>query len=194
MVCRYRYPRRAVRRSVRPATPVALRAFLCFALGLLAAEGARAQTEAAGADAQPVVLGVRVVHAMKAQGEIGPGCEDMLKRLPMDFGALELVQSQEFELKVGQRMQFALPSGRTVRMLPVAIQGRQLHLHFEMSGIMNTRLRMLSGRPMIVGGEPHRGGQLIVEVTPSFHSGPGSAPIRRPKQPKVQRVGGSEPD
>jgi len=190
-VCRSRYPGRAVRPSVVPATPVALRAFLCLALGLLAADGARAQE---ASESQPIVLGVRVVHAMKEKGEIGPGCEDMLKRLPMHFGALELVQSQEFELKVGQRTQFALPSGRTVRMLPVGIQGRQLHLHFEMSGIMNTRLRMLSGRPMIVGGEPHRGGQLIVEVTPSFRSGPGSAPIRRPTQPKVQRVRGSEPD
>jgi hypothetical protein len=179
---------------VGPATPVALRALLCLALGLVAADGVWAQTSAQeGVEAQPVVLGVRVVHAVK-QGEIGPGCEDFAKRLPMDFGGLQLVQNQEFELKVGQRTQFALPSGRTVRMLPVAIQGRQLHLHFEMSGIMNTRLRMRSGRPMIVGGEPHRGGQLIVEVTPSFRSGPGSAPVRRPNEPKVQRVRSGESD
>ncbi len=151
---------------------------------------------AAAQDSTPVELEVRVIYARKEKGVVDPDCRDLQKRLPMSFGSLQTVQSERFRLEPGRAAQFELPTGRAVRLLPVSIVGARLHVYFELSGVMNTRLQMVSGRPVIVGGEKHRDGQLILELTPTFRplGGPSAPPPRSPQSPTVRPVNAGSGD
>ena len=153
------------------------------------AGGAHAQ------DATPIDLEMRVIYAVKSKGVVDPDCREIQKRLPMSFGSLQTVQSEHFELAPGSPAEFELPTGRAVRMMPVSIVGSRLHIHFELSGIMSTRMQMVSGRPVIVGGEKYGDGQLILELTPSFRplGGPSAPSANVPKGPVVRRVRATPP-
>jgi len=141
-------------------------------------------------DARTVELELRVIYATKAEGVVDPDCVDIQKRLPMTFGSLQTVQSERFRLDTGEAARFELPTGRQVNMVPVSVIGPHLHIQFQMSGVMNTRLQMVSGRPVIVGGERHGVGQLILELTPSFDAleGPSAPSIAQPNGPSVRPV------
>lgn len=154
-------------------------------LGLLCAAAV-----ASAQDARPVDLELRVIYAQKEKGVVDPDCVEIQKQLPMPFGSLQTVQSQRFRLTPGDVAQFELPTGRPVRMVPVSVVGSHLHMQFEMSGVMNTRLQMESGQPVIVGGERHGAGQLILELTPTFDAleGPAAPSASRPAGPTVRPV------
>jgi len=163
-----------------------------FALSLVLGAAGPAPAQ----DATPIDLELRVIYARKEKGVVDPDCRDIQKRLPMSFGSLQIVQSESFRLEPGHPAQFELPTGRAVRLLPVSIVGSRLHVYFEMSGVMNTRLQMVSGRPVIVGGEKHEGGHLILELTPTFRAlaGPAAPAPRSPKSPVVRQVNGGTAD
>jgi hypothetical protein len=158
-------------------------------LGLLCALAPEARAQ----DARTVELELRVVYAMKEKGVVDPDCVDLQKRLPMPFGSLQTVQSESFLLAPGDAARFELPTGRPVSLLPISVIGRYLHVQFQMTGIMNTRLQLVSGAPVIVGGERHGVGQLILELTPTFDSleGPAAPSTAGSKGPTVRRVGGA---
>ncbi len=163
-----------------------------FALSLVLGGAGRAPAQ----DATTIDLELRVIYARKEKGVVDPDCRDLQKRLPMPFGSLQTVQSENFRLEPGDAAQFELPTGRPVRMVPVSIVGSRLHIYFEMSGVMNARLQMVSGRPVIVGGEKHDGGQLILELTPNFRplGGPSAPPPRLPRSPIVRPVNAGTAD
>jgi hypothetical protein len=146
-------------------------------------------------DARPIEVEVRVIYAAKEKGVIEPDCVGIQKQLlPMRFGSMQVVQSQRFQLVPGgDPAQFELPTGRPVRLVPVSVIGPYVHIHFQMSGVLDTRLQMVSGRPMIVGGEKHGRGHLILEVTPMFDAldGPRAPSTASPKGPTVHRVRGT---
>jgi hypothetical protein len=162
---------------------------LGLALVFIAAPVARAQDTLAG----PIEFSLRVIYATKAPGVIEADCKSLQARLPMKFGAMHLLGSQEFELVLGQVEHFPLPGGRKVRMMPVSVVGDHLHVHFAMPGRVSARLQMTSGRPMIIGGDKHDKGQLIVEITPTYRilGGPIDPPYRG-GIPQVQRVRGEK--
>jgi len=142
--------------------------------------------------AVPIELKLRVVYAERTKGEIDPEVRDLQSSLPMTFGTLRLMQSQTFQLVPGRSAQFELPTGRAVQMMPVSVIDSHVHLHFQMAGVMNTRLRMTSGRPVIVGGEKQGKGHLILVLTPTFSplEGPESPPSSAP----VQQASGTSAD
>ena len=144
-------------------------------------------------DATPIEVEVRVIYATQEKGVIDPDCVGMQKRLPMQFGSMQVVQSQRFRLAPGEPAQFELPTGRSVRLVPVSVIGPHVHIHFQMSGVLDTRLQMVSGRPVIVGGEKHDRGHLILELTPVFDAldGPRAPSMASPKGPSVRRVRGT---
>lgn len=177
--------------SRRPRN-LALAGLGLFALSLVLGAAGPAPAQ----EATPIDLEVRVIYARKEKGVVDPDCRDIQKRLPIPFGSLQVVQSQSFRLEPGRAAQFELPTGRPVRMLPVSIVGQRLHVYFEMSGVMNTRLQLVSGRPVIVGGEKHDGGQLILELTPTFRplGGPSAPPPGSQQSPVVRRVNAGSAD
>jgi hypothetical protein len=137
-----------------------------LALGLIAAGPVVGQElETRG----PISVRVLVVHAAEQQGTIDPQLRRLPRSLgPMKFGTLRLIRQQQLELGMGQEGHVSLPAGREVMMVPVSVVQRRLFMHLEMPGQVNGQLRMLPGRPVVLGGQRHEDGHVIVYIEPEF--------------------------
>ncbi len=112
---------------------------------------------------------VFVAHAALVGNEIDPECMDLKRRLgPMKVGSLHKVGDRAFHLKFGQPGAMVLPTGGKLRIVPLSIIRKRLHLRVQMNGVVSTRLQMTSGSPIIVGGPKHKGGNLIVQIVPEY--------------------------
>ena len=157
-----------------------------LALGVLGSPLARADSETGAA--QRVLVRAMVVHAEKKAGQVDWICEKLRRKLaPMNFGTLRVVQQRQFKLAFGELGRLPLPEGREVRFLPISVLHRKLHMQVEMPGLVNTRMRMTSGRGVILGGVEHQGGYLIVHVVPNFRL-PRAAVARSKRTPLLHRV------
>jgi hypothetical protein len=116
-----------------------------------------------------VAVQVLIAHAAQEGDGIDPRCEELRKQLgPMRFSSLRVVQERRFRLRMGEDGALALPTGAALRIVPLSIIRKRLNLRLEVPGVVNTRLQMTSGRPVIVGGPRHRGGHLIVQIIPTY--------------------------
>ncbi len=157
-----------------------------LALGVLGSPLARADSETR-ATPRSVLVRAMVVHAEKKAGQVDWICEKLRRKLaPMNFGTLRVVQRRQFKLAFGESGRLLLPEGREVRFLPISVLHRKLHMQVEMPGLLNTRMRMTSGRGVILGGVEHGGGYLIVHMVPNFRL-PRAAAARKPN-PLLHRV------
>jgi hypothetical protein len=132
---------------------------------------------------------VMVAQAFDREGSIDPSCQELSKRLPMRYGTIRMVRHRNFDLDLGKAATVQLPSGRLLSFLPIQVINRRLHLQYRMSNVVNTRLQLVSGKPVILGGEPFDGGFLIVQLTPSF-AAPETHSVEAPPAdlPRVKRV------
>lgn len=118
---------------------------------------------------QRIAVRVRVVHAGDQSGPIDPALEDLKGHLgPFKFGSLRMLERRNLKLRFGERGEVALPTGSPLRIQPISIHGRQLHMHVELPPEMNGRLRKKSGERLILGGQRYENGQLIIEIVPDF--------------------------
>ncbi len=158
-----------------------------LALGILGSPPARADS-AADVTQRLVLVRTMVVHAEKKAGQVDWICEKLRKKLaPMNFGTLRVVQRRQFKLAFGESGRLLLPEGREVRFLPISVLHRKLHMQVEMPGVLNTRMRMTSGRGVILGGLEHGDGYLIVHMVPNFRL-PRAAAARSKLKPLLHRV------
>jgi len=167
------------------ALPLVLVAFLT---PLLIPGSALAQ----GERALPIVFEVIVVHGSTREGVIEESCAAIHSRLKMmRFRSLRMVQQQVFSISLGHPVGMQLPTGKQLRLMPIAVLSGRLHLQFEVPGVVNTRLALENGRPVILGGARHQDGQLIIEVTPRFTADAGPHPT--PRGPDLERINGVRP-
>jgi hypothetical protein len=132
-----------------------------------------AWTSAAAADppkeAQRVSVSVLVAHGTPGKGKVDAKCESLRKQLgPMQFGSLHTVTERRLKLRMGEQGAVVLPTGADLRIVPLSIIRQRLNLRVEVPGVVNTRLQMTSGRPVIVGGPRHKGGHLVVQIIPEY--------------------------
>ncbi len=137
-----------------------------FAVGLLLAGAASAQEDAR--DIPPVTFKISIARALPQEGAVDPDCLELSRRLPMRFGSIRGCAPRVFRVPFGEYAVMQLPTGSAIRILPVQVHRNQLHMQFELPGVVNTRLQMAHGRPVIMGGLPHEGGLLIIQVVPEF--------------------------
>jgi hypothetical protein len=177
---------------------------LLFAAALMTGAQAHGQGEPPAAPpATPVAFEVNVCLASQPEGEVDPECRSMQSQLPVRFGTLKVQQRRNLNVVFGEPGGVELPTGSTVEFRPISIVESQLHMQLEMPGVMNTRLRLQSGRSVILAGERHGNGYLIIEVKPTFAAPPPNPPIfveeraprrptspeRRTLTPEAERVG-----
>ncbi len=135
---------------------------LVVGLLLIAAQTVRAEP-------QMVRVYVLIAHADRSGDHVDPDCESLKKRLgPIRVGSLHKVGNWAFHLRMGQAGALELPTGAQLRIVPLSIIRERLHLRVQLPGLVNTRLQMTSGRPVIVGGPRHKGGNLIVQIIPEY--------------------------
>lgn len=147
---------------------------LFAAIGFTGSENAFAQSPN---EAMPrirgVALTVLIAHGMPQPGTIDPECRPLQARIrPMRFGTLTAVEKRSFVLPFGTWARVAMPGGRSVQMVPISVVDERLHLHLQVPRGANrgldTRIRMRNRKPFVVGGTPHRGGHLLVQIVPEF--------------------------
>lgn len=157
------------------------RPWLCLAVSLLAAGVAQAQSE-------PIEFEIQVVHGSnhEGQGRVDPACNEIKRRLPMQFDSLQMVSQRKLSLKFGELGQVSLPTGRNLSLIPISIVRDRLHVHFQIKDLVDTRLQLRSGRPVIVGGQAWDEGKLIIMLKPAFKAPSNPAPRTGPR---LHRVG-----
>jgi len=170
--------------------------------------GGFAQAQAEGA--VPVTFDVQVVHGSNDEEAVAdPRCDQIRQNLPIPFKSLAEVQRKQLNVSLGQAGSLKLPSGRQIRLIPITIIDNRLHVLLKMEGLVESQLRLSSGRAVIVGGEPFQNGRIIIKLTPSFRTPPviavtptlrqGLQPSTEPttdresKLPEVEKVGHPRP-
>ncbi len=159
-----------------------------FVLGLLVTHPALAQQ---AAKAVPVTFEVQIVRGSNQiqPARQDPECDEIRRRLPMSFSTLEMIARKRMQLVFGQVGKLQLPTGRQIEVLPISVVRNHLHVQFQMKGLVNTRLQMRNGVPVIVGGESHEHGQIIVMLKPDFRAYLTERPVpQAPRGPQVHRV------
>lgn len=117
---------------------------------------------------EPVVFRIRVIQASEQKGQIEPGCEETRRLLPWaNFNRMRLLKERRLRLVMGQAGRVDLPTGKRVVLRPISILDQRLHVHLQGPSI-NGRLRMVPGRPIILGPQHYDGGRLIVRIDPEF--------------------------
>ena len=149
--------------SARTSAPLLL---LSAAFLLSSASSALAEP---AAKTNSIAVRVLVARGGMEPGGIDKDCKELVSQLgPLRFQSLKLVQKRTIYLQMGQRGAVQLPTGGDLRIVPLSIIRERLHMRVEMPGVVNTRLRMQSSRPVIVGGPRHQGGHLIVQIIPEY--------------------------
>ncbi len=165
-------------------------AWASVAAVVVAAAPWAARAQAPEPAAVSVAIEVRLIYGSADEGEIDAELasthEYLTRVLPMQFGTLRGFDSRRVELQLGQRGDVPLPTGSDLQLLPIAIVDGRLHMHLEMPG-MNTRLRIPSGRPLIIGGPRYENGFVIVELRPVFSPGAGEPVAPLPEAPAEPR-------
>ncbi len=156
-----------------------------------------ASAQRATPDIPPITFKISLARALPQEGGIAPECIELARRLPMRFGSITGCAPTVFRVPFGEHAELALPTGSNIRVLPVTVLRDHLHMQFELPGVVNTRLQMRHGRPVIIGGIPYEGGLLIIQVVPEFSDylkGPGRPSRRGPATsgPELIEVNSSE--
>lgn len=139
-------------------------AVLC--LCLLHARPAPAQTEPAR-DIPPISFEVLVAYALDQQGPTDAPCQELKRRLPMQYGSLTTFERRTVRVVFGDHASVSLPTG-DIMFMPILVHNRVLHTQFQMEGRMNMRMMMTNGKAAIFGPMRFQDGYLIVQVVPDF--------------------------
>jgi hypothetical protein len=121
---------------------------------------------AAAADApkKPAHFEVTVLRASQEPGGIDPPAErlnKLLARRGFSFGSLRVVGSSRATLKLGEIGAAMTPNGREFRFRPLDRNDAGFLVAIDW-GTTRGDFRMEPGVPLILGGQPHQGGQLMV--------------------------------
>ncbi len=129
----------------------------------VAAPDSRAQTQ------QTVSVNVLIARADSSPGRDDVECRELRRQLgPMQVGGLHLVEKRQFRLRFGENGAILLPAGGEVRVMPINIHKRRLHMQLQMPGRMNARMQMRAGKPVILVGPRHHDGYIVVQIVPLF--------------------------
>ncbi len=156
---------------------------------------AEPETAQVAAPQEPVAVEVNVCLGSEQEGEVDPECRAMqsqLIQMRVRLGTLKVQKKQTVAVRFGELTGVSLPTGSTVEFRPISIVDNKLHMQLEMPGVVNTRLRLQSGRSVILAGERHADGYVIIELKPTFAPPPPDAPIivRRPTPtPEAEKAG-----
>ena len=179
-------------------------AYSTYAVGLVCLVAVASGGLARADGTRPVSFDVQVVHGSDKEAAADPRCEQIRNNLPIHFKSLAEVQRKKLEVALGQAGSLKLPSGRQIRLVPISIVDDRLHVLLKMEGLVESQLRLTSGRAVIVGGEPDRDGRIIITLTPKFRSLPAIAvtpalqhglqpDAEKPRLPEVETVGHPRP-
>jgi hypothetical protein len=118
--------------------------------------------------AEPVHLGIKVIHAHNRDATVDPKLKDLVKEFSsLKFKAYALKDEAMFNLELGSagRMQLPTKDWMTVRPRELSADGK-LRIEMEVEKIkFKTTVAIGPGATLAVGGPPFEDGALILAVT-----------------------------
>ena len=146
--------------------------WLSLAFALAFASGAAAQslvpTQHGGIPSKPekprLDFQVTVLHASPEPGGVGPGAErfDRLLRDTVRYESLSVVKTKARRVDLNEIERVALPTGQDFRFRSIDASDRGVLVSVDWRKAARGDFRLPRGKPLILGGQPYLGGQLVV--------------------------------
>lgn len=111
-------------------------------------------------------LQVMVVHITNEPGAIDPRAGRLHAELrdQYRYESLRVVTTRELRLDLNQSGGFTLPTGRELRLTPMAIDDKGALLAVDLHGLVQTDLRLAPGHLVVIGAEMYEGGRMVVTL------------------------------
>jgi len=113
-----------------------------------------------------VTLEVIVAQLSSEPGSIDPGAARLHKELKDQFRytSISVLSKKRFELSLDDVGRHELPTGRTVMLKPIVIDGASALISVDVTGLIQTDLRLENDQLVIIGAESHQGGKLVIAI------------------------------
>jgi hypothetical protein len=151
------------------ATALALGAGAASAQQLVPSQGQAPSVEQASpvpakARAPRLHFEVTVLHASRVGTGIDPGAErfDALLRDTVRYKSLRVVKAKERRVDLNEIERVALPTGNDFRFRPIDASDKGVLVAVDWRKTARGDFRLPRGKPLILGGQPYEGGQLVV--------------------------------
>jgi hypothetical protein len=138
----------------------------------------------------PISIRISIALASEKQGKLDPAARDIYERLPARYHSIRMIEERTIEVLFGEQARITLPTGTEVRLIPIAVHGRQLHLQLEMPELLNTSMRMANSRAFYVGGVPYEQGTLVFKLVPEFSAYIEPPATERAASPETRKAKG----
>ncbi len=119
-----------------------------------------------------VSLKLMVTQLCQKPGSIDPAAAELDKQLRDDFRykSLQVLQSETFVIPLREVAQLTLPTGKFVRVQPIALNRHGLLMTVEVEGMLQTDLQVKNEHQVVIGAQRYKEGKLVITVQPSFAS------------------------
>ena len=121
---------------------------------------------AGGAAAQqgPIQVEVTVVHISDGPGGIDARGQKLHGKLKRQFRyeSLKVLETRSLKLAVDEVGSVSLPNGKRVRVQPLQLDAESALLAVDVEGAVQTDLRVRNGHLVVIGGDRHQSGKLVV--------------------------------
>jgi hypothetical protein len=133
--------------------------------GLLLASAAVAQPEL-----RRVGLSLTVSHASRQPGPIDPGAAEVHRRLRQEFRyeSLRVIEKRHMDLRLQEIGGVDLPTGKVVRLRPIAVSPSGVLIAVEIPGTLQTDLRVPNRKQVVIGVDRYGDGKLILTLQPDY--------------------------
>ena len=138
-------------------------------LGLLAAL-AWLVPLAAQAAPERVRIDVMVSLLSNEPGDVDARASKLDEKLRSQFRyqSLRVLESKRLKLAIDEVGSLRLPNGRALRVRPLHVGENGVLIAVSLEGLLETDLRVRSGRLVVIGSEPYQGGKLVISLEPSY--------------------------
>ncbi|NNF99134.1 MAG: hypothetical protein HKM93_07125 [Desulfobacteraceae bacterium] len=123
---------------------------------------------------QKVNIGIKTILASDKAEFVDPQLKGLIKELRtvFRFTSYRMLGQDNLTIEVGKTGTVRLPGGRVLEVTPIGIQGKRSELELSIlkkkRRIFNTRIKLLNGGVLTVGGPRHDNGFLLFNITGRF--------------------------
>jgi hypothetical protein len=119
------------------------------------------------ADEKPTFeLEVIVANLTNEHSKIDKGAKQLHKELKDQFRyeGIRVLETRELELSVDDVFDMKLPTRRRLRIRPLVIEKKSALVSVEISGLVQSDLRIKEGQLIIIGAEKYLDGKLVIAL------------------------------
>ena len=111
-----------------------------------------------------------VSHVSAEPGGIDPRAEKLHRQIKGEirYRSLRVIELRQFDLDLDEVGSLRLPTGREVRVRPLDVAESGVLVAVDIEGSMKTDLRVPNRRIVVIGGQPHEGGRLVISLEPRY--------------------------